>query len=206
MLGIRRFSFAAFLTAVLLALPVAQAKAHDDGVSVSSRKEGDVQYVVGRIRIRHKPEQVWPIMANPYEFEQKISPKFKTEKVITDKIDTSLITCRVDVGFLLPPIHYTAESHYEAPRLISFRSRAGDLKDFRGKWEVEPKNGGTECDVIYSMYCRPGIPLPQWLMRQAIKFELPHTLTALRDRVDHIYAHKDAPASRKIAAVGNVPL
>lgn len=177
-----------------------------NGVAVSHRKDGEFQYVVGRIRIHQPPERVWPILANPFEFEQKISQKFKTVQILTDKPDVSVLKCRVDMGFLLPPINYTVESRYEARRKVTFHSLAGDLKEFRGTWEVEPVSSGNECDVIYSMYCQPGIPVPQWLVRQCIKFELPHTLNGLKNRVDQVYIHNYLPASRRLASSGIPPV
>lgn len=196
----------ALLASMFFCLSSTVAYAAVSPVKVSHRKEGEIQYVVGQIRIEHPPEKVWPILANPFEFEEKISPKFKTVKLITDSADLSVASCRVEIGFLFPAIKYTAESRYEAGRKITFRSIAGDLKDFRGTWELVPANGGKHCDVIYSMYVVPGIPVPQWLVRQGIKFELPHTLSGLKNRVDQIYAGQDTPVQRRIAAAGSVSL
>lgn len=175
-------------------------------VTVSHKKEGDIQYVVGKIRINQPPERVWPIMANPFEFEHKISPKFKTVEVVADHPDLTILKCRVDIGFFLPSIKYTVESKYQRQRKIVFRSIGGDLKDFRGAWELEPAAGGLQTDVTYSMYVQPGIPVPQWLVRQGIKIELPHTLTGLSERVNQIYAREDQPVARRTAAAGSLPL
>ncbi len=128
-----------------------------------------------------------------------------------DRPDQTVMQCRVDMGFL-PPIKYTVESKYENNRRILFRSTEGDLKDFRGMWEVEPSDGGKESLVTYSMYVQPGIPVPQWIVRQAIKSELPRTLKGLRDRVTQICSKTGLPAAaRHIAAsaqvaAGDVPL
>ncbi len=173
-------------------------------VSVFYKKDGDIEYVVGKIVIAHPPDKIWPVLANPFEFEQTISPRFKTTKVVMDRPDLTVMQCKVDMGFL-PPIKYTVESKYENNRRITFRSTEGDLKDFRGMWEVEPSDGGKESVVTYSMYVQPGVPVPQWIVRQAIKSELPHTLIGLRDRVTEICSKKGLPAAiRHLAATGQV--
>ena len=178
---------------------VEQAQAGD--VVVTYRQEGDVEYVVGKIRIDQPPDKVWPILANPYEFEEKISPRFKTIEVITDKPDVCVLRCHVDMGLFLPPIKYTVESHFGANN-IAFQSTEGDLRDFRGTWEVAPAVGGTQSDVTYSLFVVPGIPVPQWIVRQGVKIELPHTLTALRERVEAVCRNGEQLVHRTITAAG----
>jgi hypothetical protein len=187
-----------------LTAPSLAATSTAEPVSVSSRRDGHLQYVVGRIKIPSPPDQVWGVMANPFEFEQKISPKFKTERIITDTPGISILSCQVNIGFLLPPIHYTVESRYENRRTISFHSISGDLKDFRGSWQLDPADGGKASYVTYSMYVQPNLPVPQWLVRYAVRSELPRTLEGIRDRVSRLVARKDSPADRKLASTGEV--
>ena len=174
------------------------------GVAVSYRKEHGVDYVTGQIHIGYSADRVWPILANPYEFEENISPRFKTVAVLSDSPERSLLRCRVELGFFFPAIKYTVESHYSQGRHITFQSIGGDLKSFRGYWDVTPSADGRECDVTYSLHVVPGIPVPQWIVRQGIKVELPHTLIGLRDRIDQIYAKHEHPASRSLAAAGKI--
>jgi hypothetical protein len=180
------------------------ASTSSEPVSVSSRREGHLQYVVGKIKIPSPPDQVWGVMANPFEFEQKISPKFHTDRIITDTPGVSVLSCHVNIGFLLPPLKYTVESRYENHRTITFQSISGDLKDFRGSWVLEPADGGKSSYLTYSMYVQPNLPVPQWLVRYAIRSELPHTLTAIRERVSRLVARQETPANRKLASTGEV--
>lgn len=173
-------------------------------VVVSHRKEGNFDYVVGRVRVQAPPDQVWMVMANPYEFEQKISTKCHVEKVQSDTPQVSVITARVDVGFLLPPVHYTVESRYENRRKITFHALSGDLRDFRGSWEVTPTEDGGGSYVTFGMFVQPNLPIPQWLVRHTIRAELPHTLTALRTRIEQLSAREDKPVTRKLASTGEV--
>lgn len=176
----------------------------DSPAAASFRTDGKIEYVVGTITIHEPADKVWPILANPFEFEEGISPRFKTVQVIADRPDMSVLQCRIDVGFFLPAIKYTVESRYDHSHSITFHSIAGDLKDFRGSWIVTPNQSGDSCAVAYSIYLVPGIPVPQWLVRQAVKAELPHTLSGLRDRVEAICSGAACPVHRSIAAAGSI--
>lgn len=179
----------------------ALAAASRQPVEVTQRKEGNFDYVVGRVKIPAPPDRVWVVMANPYEFEQKISPKSHVEKVHQDTPDVSVITARIDCIFR--PIHYTVESKYEHRRKITFHALSGDLRDFRGAWEITPADDGASCYVTFGMFVQPNLPIPQFLIRHAIRAELPHTLNALRERVEQLAAHGDKLATRKLASTGD---
>jgi ribosome-associated toxin RatA of RatAB toxin-antitoxin module len=194
----------ALVAALLILVTGTPAVQAASDLAITHKKDGKIQYVVGKIKIPHDADAVWMVLANPFEFEQKISPRFKTVQIITDKPDVSVLKCQVDAGFLLPPVHYTVESRYSNHRRIDFRSVAGDLKDFRGSWEIEPADGGETCYVTYSMYVEPNLPVPQWLVRQGIKIELPHTLNELRARVAKLVTRQDRPVGRKLASTGEV--
>ena len=46
----------------------------------------------------------------------------------------------------------------------------------------------------------PGYPVPLWLVREAVKLELPKTLTAVRKRVYELGSAKRQPAKSSIMA------
>lgn len=173
-------------------------------VVVQLKKKEDLNYVEGKVLINQPPSRVWPIMTNPFEFEGKISPRMTQVQVMVDKIDLSLLKCKVHIGFFIPDITYVVESRYEPVERISFKRTAGDLKDFRGEWEVRPACGGSKTELTYSMFIDPGIPVPQWIIREGVKSELPRILNGLRDRVNAIYTQNEAPEARSILAAGNL--
>jgi hypothetical protein len=183
-----------------------QARLDRGDVVVDSQKIDGVTYVCAKEIINEAPSRVWPIMTNPFEFEGKISPRMKSVEVLVDKPDYSLLKCDINIGvlFFIPSISYTVESKYDAGERITFKRIAGDLRDFRGFWQVRPVNGGKKTELTYSMYIDPGFPVPQWIIREGVKMELPRTLVALRQRVKDIYTAKLAPEQRSILASGVV--
>jgi len=157
---------------------------HGD-VVVGLKDIGNTKYVTARVLINAPPDQVWPIMVNPFEFAGKISPRMKTVEVVADQSNRSVLRFTID-AILIPHFTYTVESLYDNRESIKFHSVAGMLKDCRGSWVMTPSAGGDKTELAYCMYVDPGFPVPQWMIREAVKGELPKTLAALRERVQTI--------------------
>lgn len=164
------------------------------------RNVGATKYVTGTIMIDHPPEQVWPVMTNPFEFKGKISPRMKTVEVMLDKNDESILKVTLDMGFLMPNFCYTVDSKYQHNERVEFKRVGGTLKDFSGSWEMKPADNGTKTELTYAMFVDPGFFVPQWIMREGMKNELPSTLTGLRKRIDNVYDHQQALEEKSILA------
>ncbi len=169
-------------------------------VVVGLKNVGNLRYVTGTILLDHTPEQVWPVMVNPYEFKGKISPRMKTVDVVLDKEDESILRVTLDIGFLIPNFTYTVDSKYQRNERIDFKRLGGTLKDFSGSWQMKPADNGNKTELTYSMYVDPGFFVPQWIMREGVKVELPSTLTLLRKRLDNVYGHQIALEPQTILA------
>lgn len=79
----------------------------------------------------------------------------------------------------LPAIRSEFRSDYILHRSIRFRRTGGDFKLLEGLWTFEPlADGGTR--LKYEARVDPGFPVPDALVRQAIKSDLPLTLKAIR--------------------------
>lgn len=168
-------------------------------VVVGLTQVGESRFVTGTVLINEPPERVWPIMVNPFEFLRKISPRMKKVEVVTDQSDLSVLKVTLDV-VLIPHFTYVVESHYENGAKVNFRRIGGVLKDFRGTWQMSPANGGSQTALTYSMYVDPGFPVPQWMVREGVKCELPRTLMALRSRVHEVYKRAGILEPRTILA------
>lgn len=184
-----------------LALEVGSRLGRGDVVVTCSVSE-DTRYVTGRIHIDQPPDRVWRILVNPFEFEGKIFPRMKQVEVIVDKPEISVMKCSVDICAVLPRISYVVESRYHDGK-VDFRRVSGVPREFRGYWQVAPVAGGARSEVTYSLFVDPGIPCPQWIVREAVRVELPKTLTALRERVMNVYSAHVDPEPRSIVAAAN---
>jgi hypothetical protein len=168
-------------------------------VVVGLKDVGKTKYVEGRVLINESPDKVWPIMVNPFEFQGKISPRMKAVEVMADQANRSVLKVTLDV-VLIPHFTYVVESLYENCESIEFHRVGGMLKDFRGSWVMSPMDGGSKTELIYCMYIDPGFPVPQWIIREGVKNELPKTLIALRQRVSAVSEHPSFKERRTILA------
>jgi len=181
---------------------VVQQRLDKGEVVVDLENIGKTRFVTGRVLIEHPPDKVWPIMVNPFEFQQKISPRMKTVDVSVDKLHKSIMKVTMDT-FPIPDVTYEVESNYtrtENGARIDFHRIGGTLKDFKGHWVMNPAHHGKATELIYSMYLDPGFYVPQWIVRFGVKQELPRTLVALRDRVDEVYQKSAALDKKTILA------
>ena len=168
-------------------------------VVVDLKNVGSTKYVEGRVVINESPDKVWPVMVNPFEFQGKISPRMKTVEVMSDQTNRSILKVTLDV-LLIPHFTYVVESLYDNGESIEFHRVGGMLKDFRGSWVMNPIDGGSKTELTYCMYIDPGFPVPQWIIREGVKNELPKTLMALRDRVSAVSQHPSCKEKRTILA------
>jgi carbon monoxide dehydrogenase subunit G len=155
-------------------------------VIVGLKKQGATGFVTGTILINAPPAKVWPIMVNPYEFMGRISPRMKRVEVVLDKPDCSVLKITLDMSILMPNFTYVVESSYKNCERITFERTAGLPKVFKGTWDISPIDGGKKTRLDYATYVDPGFFVPQWLIREGMKNELPHILKAFRDRVEEV--------------------
>jgi len=176
-----------------------QARLERGEVVVGSQDVSKTKYITARILINEPPDKVWPIMVNPFEFENKISPRMKAVEVMSDQTNRSVLKVTLDV-VLIPHFTYVVESLYKGGESIDFHRVGGMLKDFRGSWVMTPVEGGNKTELTYGMYIDPGFFVPQWIIREGVKNELPKTLIALRQRVHAVCQHPAVKERRTILA------
>ncbi|CAN5333809.1 hypothetical protein BH11CYA1_BH11CYA1_13850 [soil metagenome] len=177
-------------------------------VVVGLKGVGAQKFVTGRIIIDQPPDKVWPIMVNPFEFRGRIAPRVKDVEVVTDQTNLSVLKMTLDTAPIpfLPKLAYTVESRYELTDRggrIEFKRIAGTLKDFRGFWDMSPADGGAKTELTYSMYIDPGFFVPQWIVREGVKGELPRTLLALKKRIKAVYEEQETPEKHTILAANH---
>lgn len=160
-------------------------------VIVSVDSDGTKKYMAGHVMINAPPAVVWPIMANPFEFREHISPRLKQVEVLIDRRDLSKLKMTLDCR-PLPSIYYVVESKYTNNR-VDFHSVGGMIKEFSGSWTIAPTGDGKRCVVTYRMFIDPGLPVPQWVIRQGIGIELPNVLKKLRGRVTEVFFGRSKP-------------
>jgi hypothetical protein len=181
-------------------LSATQKRLEHGDVIVDMQDVGSTKYVTGKILIDESIDHVWSVLTNPFEYAHQVCKRIKQVEVLQDSVERSEVKCGVDGGLFLPPLSYVIESKYAAPNRVEFRRLSGNIKDFKGSWVMNPTADRKKTEVTYSTFIEPGFPLPQWIIREGLKIELPKTMSALRDRVDAIFKEHAKPDPKSIVA------
>ena len=144
----------------------------------SAENRGDVRAAVA---IRASREVVFAAMSScPAALE--FVPHLKHCVVLETAPDrrSQVIEHIVDLGWYLPGTYYVFRAEYDPGSSVRFEHLRGDFSDNSGLWELRPAPGWEATIVTYRVHIVPRFYVPQWLIRQSLKRELPALLEALR--------------------------
>jgi len=150
------------------------------GDVVVSRSHRNVQ---AAILLDAPAERIWDVMVD-CEGAPGFVPGLRECKVVERGDGWEVLQHRVRISSLLPQVTYRFRATYRRPERIDFVRTSGDLKAMEGSWVLVPVEDGRRTVVRYSVYLDPGFLAPQWLVRQALRHDLPDLLRALRRRVE----------------------
>lgn len=134
------------------------------------------------ILIEALAENIWQIMVDCREIPNFV-PGVKACRVLDSGQNWEIIRHEVKYAWLLPKLAYVFRADYQPNRKIDFARIRGDLKEMKGTWRLTPLDRDNQTIVRYSVFLDPGFFLPQWLVRQSLKSDLPAVLTSLRTKV-----------------------
>jgi hypothetical protein len=82
---------------------------------------------------------------------------------------------------------YEIRATYEMPVSVSIQRVSGDLKTLNVSWSL--KSDGDYTVAHYMVDLAPGFWVPQWLVRVALRRDLPKMLRSLRARAELTARH-----------------
>jgi hypothetical protein len=130
----------------------------------------------------HAPrETVWAVLTSCRE-QLGMVPGLTACEVIDTAPDGSwqLIRQAVDYSWLVPKVTYVLRARYDYPAHIDIERESGDLRMLNSSWYLEADGEFTV--VSYSLEVNCGFWVPRWLVRVALKHDLPKMLATLRTR------------------------
>ena len=130
----------------------------------------------------HAPrETVWAVLTSCDE-QLGMVPGLIACQVIDTAPDGSwqLIRQAVDYSWYVPRVTYVLRARYDYPARIDIERDSGDLRTLKSSWYLEADGEFTV--VRYSLEITPGFWVPRWLVRIAVKHDLPKMLGTLRTR------------------------
>jgi hypothetical protein len=177
------------LLAALLALSLT-GTAHAD-MAADAEQHGDIDLSVtldssaqsgsarAAVRIHADRPTVWALLTN-CSSALKLVPGLAECTVIETAPDHSwqLIRHVVDYSWYVPKLTFVFRADYAYPERVSIRRVSGDLRVLEGSWDLQ--KDGDFTIAHYSLALAPGFWVPRWLIKTALRHDLPKMLRALR--------------------------
>ena len=138
------------------------------------------------IRIRATREVIWAIVSSCPE-ALKIVPSLKACAVLERAPDASWerILQVMEYFRFLPNVRFEVRVNYRPPGSVTFERVSGDLTSLRGEWTMQ--SDGNYTIAQYDIAIEPGRWVPHFLVRAALKHDLPKMLQALRSDAETVH-------------------
>jgi hypothetical protein len=151
------------------------------------------------IKIHAPRETVWALLTSCAEALELV-PGLSDCQVLDTAPDGSwqLIRQVIDYSWYVPKLTYVLRASYDYPAHILIERDSGDLRTLKSSWYLEADGEFTV--VRYSLEVTPGFWVPRWLVRIAVKHDLPKMLRTLRTRAE------SALETRKMSGARRAPI
>jgi hypothetical protein len=180
---------------IVMILVLVAAPAFCENVARDAALSGDIELTVvldaaeqsgtarATVRIHARRDVVWSLITSCPE-SMALIPGLEVCQVLETAPDRSWQRIRhvMNYSWYVPKVTYEIRALYDQPSRVSIERVAGDLRDLRGSWELQ--SDGEYTIAHYSVELVPGFWVPQWLVKSALRRDLPKMLRALRSRAE----------------------
>jgi hypothetical protein len=137
----------------------------------------------GTVRIHASRETVWSLITSCPE-SVRIVPGLEACDVLETATDQSWQRIRqvMNYSWLMPKVTYVIRASYDPPTRVAVERMSGDLRTLRGTWDLQ--SDGAYTIAHYMVELAPGFWVPHWIVRSALRKDLPRMLRALRARAE----------------------
>ena len=187
---------ALLIFAVLLAAGAAGAanlaaeasSGNDIAISVSLDPAEQSGSASATVRIQAPRGVVWSLITSCPE-SLRMVPGLEVCDVVETAPDQSWQKIRhvMNYSWYLPKLTYLVRATDDPPSKVSIERISGDLRTVRGSWEL--KSDGDYTIAHYTVDLAPGFWVPHWIVRSALRKDLPKMLRALRSRAETMATH-----------------
>jgi hypothetical protein len=166
-------------------------------LSQESSQHGDIEVAVAldageqsgsasaSVRIHARREAVWSLITSCAE-ALRLVPGLVACDVMETAPDRSWQRIRhvMDYSWYVPKLTYEIRASYDPPSRVSIERISGDLRILRGSWALQ--SDGNYTIAHYAIDLAPGFWVPRWIVRAALRRDLPKMLRALRTRAEFV--------------------
>jgi hypothetical protein len=141
------------------------------------------------VRIHARRELVWSLITSCAEALHLV-PGLVGCDVMETAPDRSWQRIRhvMDYSWYVPKLTYEIRAFYDQPSRVSIERISGDLRILRGSWALQ--SDGDYTIAHYAVILAPGFWVPRWIVRAALRRDLPKMLRALRTRAELVQKQK----------------
>jgi Polyketide cyclase / dehydrase and lipid transport len=141
------------------------------------------------VRIHAHREVVWSLITSCAEAIHLV-PGLVACDVMETATDRSWQRIRhvMDYSWYAPTLTYEIRASYDPPSRVSIERVSGDLRVLRGSWALQ--SDGVDTIAHYVVDLAPGFWVPHWIVRAALRRDLPKMLRALRARAEFFQKQK----------------
>jgi hypothetical protein len=135
------------------------------------------------VRIHARREVVWSLITSCPE-SVALVPGLVACDVLETAPDRSWQRIRhvMNYSWFVPKVTYEIRATYDPPTRVSIERISGDLRILKGSWVLN--SDGDYTVAHYAVDLAPGFWVPQWIVRSALRHDLPKMLRALRSRAE----------------------
>ena len=171
-----------------------EAEQHGDievGVVLDSGAQSG--HASATVRIHAPREVVWSLVKSCPE-AVKMVPGLAACTVLETAPDQSwqIIRQVLDYSWYVPRLTYEFRATYDEPERVSVERISGDLSVLKASWNLQ--SDGDSTVARYSVDLAPGFWVPNWIVRVALRHDLPKMMRALRTRAESL--QRQGPADR----------
>lgn len=180
---------------LLFALLIAAGTAYPATLAQEAAQHGDIELrvsldpaeqsgnAIATVRIHAHREVVWSLITSCPE-SVLLVPGLVSCQVLETAPDRSsqLIRHVMNYSWFVPKLTYEIRASYDPPMRVSIERVSGDLRVLRGSWVLN--SDGDDTLAHYAVDLAPGFWVPQWIVRSALRHDLPKMLRALRSRAE----------------------
>jgi ribosome-associated toxin RatA of RatAB toxin-antitoxin module len=137
------------------------------------------------VRIHARREVVWSLITSCAE-ELNLFPGLVGCEVLETAPDRSWQRIRhvMNYSWYAPRLTFEVRASYDQPSRVTVERISGDLRILRGSWTLQ--DDGDDTIAHYAVDLAPGIWVPRWIVRAALRRDLPKMLRALRTRAEFV--------------------
>ena len=158
----------------------------DESVSLDAGEQSGK--ATGTVRIHASREVVWSLITSCQD-AMRILPGLQACEVMSTAPDHSwqLIRHVMNYSWYIPTVTYQMRATYDRPARVVIERESGDLRRLHCSWDLKADGDYTVAQYVVEL--SPGFWVPQWMVRSALRRDLPKMLRALKSRAEFVQAH-----------------